>query len=307
MPIAPTSLLNRCLTRIERAGNRLPHPAVMFIWLSTLVLAMSAIAATFGSSATHPISGELIVANNLLNAQGIRRIFEFAVSNFTDFAPVGVVLIAMLGIGVAEHSGLLATLLTRLVRWAGPHRLAYTIAFAGVMSSIAADVGYVVLLPLAGMIYHAAGRPALAGIAVAFAGVSAGYSANLVIGPVDALLAGISTEAARFVDDSISVGATANYYFIVVSTIMITLLCGQLSNRLVEPRLRQQAEESCNNDENSTTNTTAGDTLDPTTSDHRQSLRGFLLFSVLYIAALSAATFIDGAPFHQSHIAWLVK
>ncbi|MGB5324010.1 MAG: AbgT family transporter, partial [Pseudomonadales bacterium] len=199
------SLADRLLQRVENAGNKLPHPALLFMWLALGVIALSWLLAVLGVSVFHPINGEAQTVVNLANGAGLRKILGNAVDNFTGFAPVGVVLVTMLGMGVAEHAGLLRCLLQRIVERARPASLAYVVAFAGVMSSLGADVGYVVLIPLAAMLYKANGRPPLAGIAVAFAGVSAGFSANLLLGPVDVMLAGISTEAAHLIDAQVSV------------------------------------------------------------------------------------------------------
>ncbi len=165
------------------------------------------------------------------------------VRNFTGFAPLGVVLVAMLGIGVMEHAGLIGALLRRMVRNATPRMLTMTVVFAGVLSSIAADAGYVVLIPLAGMLFANAGRNPLAGIAAAFAGVSGGFSANLLIGPVDAMLSSLSTEAARIVSAEQEVSITANYWFMLVSVFLITAIGTWVTERLVLPRLPAWAAE----------------------------------------------------------------
>ncbi|NND38566.1 MAG: AbgT family transporter [Pseudomonadales bacterium] len=232
------SITSRLLLRVERAGNRLPHPTLLFMWLALGVIALSWLLSSIGIEVLHPLTQQPQAVNNLANGAGLRRILSEAVSNFTRFAPVGVVLVTMLGIGIAEHAGLLACLLRKVVAKARPASLAYVVAFAGVISSLGADVGYVVLIPLAALLYHANNRPPLAGIAVAFAGVSAGFSANLLLGPVDVMLAGISTEAARLVQPDAMVAASDNYYFIIVSTFLITLLAGAIGNRIVEPRLQ---------------------------------------------------------------------
>src|SRR5690606_25970393 len=136
-------------------------------------------------SATHPVTQELFTVRNLLSADGIRYMLGSLVTNFTSFAPLGIAIVALLGIGVAERSGLLGAALTALVGVAPQSMLVPVVAFAGAMSSIAMDAGYVVLIPLAGLLFQLAGRHPLAGIAAAFASVSGGFSANLLIGPVD--------------------------------------------------------------------------------------------------------------------------
>ncbi len=229
--------LLRTLDRLEALGNRLPAPAWLFVWLCGLVALLSALAAGLDWSARYPDGSQTVVAVNLLSAEGLRRMLTETVSNFTGFAPVGPVLVAMLGLGLAERSGLLGATLGSLVRLTGRRGLPTLVAFAGVMSSIAVDAGYVVVIPLAGLLFQRAGLPPLAGIACAFAGVSGGFSANLLIGPVDAMLAGISTEALRTVQPGATVAVTANYYFLAASTFVATALVALITHSLVIPRL----------------------------------------------------------------------
>ncbi|MGB3623839.1 AbgT family transporter [Ketobacter sp. MCCC 1A13808] len=227
----------RLLNRIELAGNRLPHPTALFIYFSLFVLALSWLLSFLGISAQHPTLNQTIIVTNLISQQGLHRILESTVTNFTQFAPVGTVLIAMLGLGIAEKSGLLAALLKRIVGNAKGKLLSATVVFAGVMSSLAADAGYVVLIPLAGIIFASAGKHPLAGMAAAFAGVSGGYSANLLVGPIDAVLAGISTEAAQLVDSSIEISVLSNYYFIIASTVFITIAGTWITEKVTLPAL----------------------------------------------------------------------
>ena len=238
----PGNWLTRMLDRIERAGNRLPHPALLFMYLALAVLVISALTAWAGLAAVHPVSGETIGVINLLSTEGLHRILTGTVSNFTGFAPVGVVLVAMLGIGVAESSGLINALLRRLVLAAPAGMLSFFVAFAGILSSLAADAGYVVLIPLAAMVFHAAGRHPVAGIATAFAAVSAGFSANLLIGPLDALLAGLSTEGVRLVDTDYTVNAASNWWFIIASTFLLSLTIAMITDRITEKRLTPLSE-----------------------------------------------------------------
>ena len=289
-PAHKSRLLDRFLNAVERAGNRLPHPTLLFIQLAIAVLLMSWIASAMGTAATHPVTGEEIVVVNLLSAEGIYKILTHMVSNFTQFAPVGVVLVIMLGVGVAEDSGLITRLIELLTRGASGKSLAYIVSFIGVLSSIGADVGYVVLIPLAGMLYFSLGRPPLAGIAVAFASVSAGFSANLFLGPVDVMLAGISTEAAKLIDNTVTVSPTSNYYFIVASTFLITAICGVMSNRFVEPRL----QGSTNLEPISDVQQTPGSP--GITEPPRLFAVGW--FSLIYIALIAAAILIPGGIFH---------
>ncbi len=228
------------LGRLETLGNKLPHPTLLFVWLCLLLLPLTAVLGALELSTQHPLSEETVTARSLVDGDGIRYLFTSLVGNFTGFAPLGIVLVAMLGLGVAEQSGLLSVSLASLVRRASGRTLVITVAFAGVLSSLTVDAGYVVLIPLAGLVFQLAGRSPIAGIATAFAAVSGGFSANLLVGPVDATLAGLSTEAARIVDPTRTVDATGNYWFIIVSTFLVTALVTLVTQRITEPRLASQ-------------------------------------------------------------------
>jgi aminobenzoyl-glutamate transport protein len=198
----PKSRLDRMLAAIERGGNALPHPATLFALLALIVIVASWLASQAGLEVKHPTTGDTVRAVNLLSLEGLHRILANLVTNFTGFAPLGTVLVALIGIGVAEHSGLIAASLRKLVLSAPRRLLTPIIVFAGVMSNMASEIGYVLLIPLAGLIFISAGRHPIVGMAAAFAGVSGGYSANLLIGTIDPLLSGLSEEAARIVDPS---------------------------------------------------------------------------------------------------------
>lgn len=222
---------------VERVGNLLPHPTSLFALFAFGVIIVSAIAAAFGLSAIHPGTGQTIEAVSLLSGEGLRRIMTEMVRNFTNFAPLGTVLVALLGIGVAEGTGLLGAAIRLLVLSAPPRLLTMVIVFAGVMSNAASEIGYVLLVPLGAVIFLAVGRHPLAGLAAAFAGVSGGYSANLLLGTVDPLLSGLSQEAARIIDPSYIVNPACNYYFMVASTFVLTAAGTWVSEKIVEPRL----------------------------------------------------------------------
>ena len=179
----------------------------------------------------------MIYVVNLLNGDGLAKIVENLVSNFTGFIPLGTVLVALLGVGIAERSGMISAALRGLVMNAPPKMVTFVVVFAGIMSNTASELGYVVLIPLAAMIFHSLGRHPLAGLAAAFAGVSGGYSANLLLGTVDPLLSGISQEAARIIDPKYVVGAEANWYFMAVSTFLVSGIGYFVTEKIVEPSL----------------------------------------------------------------------
>lgn len=248
---------NRLLNTLEWLGNALPHPVVLFMILISLILIASAVGAHFGLSVTDPrpegapgrVPGGVIEVVNLLNPDGIRKILSSIVTNFTSFTPLGTVLVAMLGVGIADSAGLFSAGM-RLVVLKAPIRFTTpAIVFAGVMSNTAGELGYVVLIPLSAVIFHSIGRNPLAGLAAAFAGVSGGYSANLLLGTVDPLLSGITQEAARIIDPDYIVGAEANWYFMAFSTFIVTFLGWFVTDKIVEPQLGPYDSSEMSEDE----------------------------------------------------------
>ncbi len=229
--------LSRSLGFIERVGNALPHPATLFGIMALGALFMSGVGSWLNITAVHPATGEIIRPENLLSIPGLHRVLTEMVTNFTGFAPLGTVLVAMLGIGIAEGSGLIGTSLRLLVLTSPKRLLTFVIVLAGVLSNAASEIGYVLLVPLAAIIFLAAGRHPIAGLAAAFAGVSGGYSANLVLGTVDPLLAGLSQEAAQILIPTYQVNAACNFYFMFASTFFIALAGTWVTEKIVVPRL----------------------------------------------------------------------
>ncbi|MCT4636822.1 MAG: AbgT family transporter [Bacteroidales bacterium] len=230
-------IFNRFLNITEKAGNALPHPATLFAIFALIVLIFSGVAHWFDVEAIHPATKEVIKPINLLSKDGLHRIMLHIVDNFTGFAPLGIVLVAMLGIGIAESSGLIGASIRLIVISAPKKYLTFVLVFAGILSNMASDVGYVLLIPLAGVIFLAVGRHPIAGMAAAFAGVSGGFSANLILGTIDPLLAGLSEEAAQILDKDYVVNPTANYYFMVASTFIIAFAGTIITEKIIEPRL----------------------------------------------------------------------
>ncbi|MGL5978607.1 MAG: AbgT family transporter [Erysipelotrichaceae bacterium] len=232
------------LGTVERVGNALPHPAVLFALFCLALIVISQIMASMGISVTYDslVDGTLqattVGVQSLLSADGIRYMFTNAVTNFGNFAPLAMVLVATLGVGVAEKSGMIDALLTKVVTSTPSRLITVVVVFAGVMSSIASDAGYVVLIPLGAVVFLSFGRHPLAGIAAAFAGVSGGFSANLFPGPVDATLAGLTSEATGLsIQGFMEVGITDNLFFMIASTLLITVVGTIVTERIVEPRL----------------------------------------------------------------------
>ncbi|WP_052255956.1 AbgT family transporter [Salinicoccus sp. YB14-2] len=232
-------LFQKFLDFVEWLGNKLPHPVTLFAILAGLTLLASWLFASMGVSVEHPGEEETVSVTNLLNGEGISYIFSTMTDNFINFAPLGVVLVTMLGIGVAEHSGLISAALRGFVLSIPKSLITAGLVFAGIMSSLASDAGYVVLPPLGAVIFLALGRHPIAGLAAAFAGVSAGFSANLLISGTDVMLAELSTAAAATIDPAYAetMNVTMNWFFIATSVFVLTLVGWFVSDKIVEPRL----------------------------------------------------------------------
>jgi aminobenzoyl-glutamate transport protein len=270
---ASSGAMARVLDVIERTGDKVPHPAVIFLALCALVIVLSAALAAIGVSVTYEVAEpepvpaeasyeggsyetyydipadaegeapdyeietETTEIESLLSADGIRFIFTSTVSNFNNFGVVGVILVAMVGVGVAEESGLIAALIRKLVAVAPASTITYIIVFIGIVSSVASDAGYLVLIPLGATVFASLGRHPLAGLAAAYAGVSAAFGVNLLITPFDGVLTEITNEAAALVDPNATIDLTANFYFGAASTIFLTFVIAFVTQRLVEKRL----------------------------------------------------------------------
>ncbi|MBX3640484.1 MAG: AbgT family transporter [Nitrosomonas sp.] len=232
-----TTLTTRILASVERIGNRLPDPAVLFIVLLFAVWGLSWLLSYVTFDVVDPRSGEALVINNLLSGTAMTEFLAVMVTNFSHFHPVGVVLVAMLGIGVAEHTGFIKAALRALLNITPGRLLTPMVIFAGIISHSAVDAGYVLVIPLGGVIFYAAGRHPLAGIAAAFAGVSGGFSANLVPSSLDPMLQGLSQAGARILDPDIVLNPLNNYFFTTASSLLIIGLGWYVTEKIVEPRL----------------------------------------------------------------------
>jgi aminobenzoyl-glutamate transport protein len=272
------SFSDRALGIIERGGNALPHPATLFALLALALVFASAIAAQLEVSAVHPGTGQPVRPVNLLSIAGLHRILTSLVTNFTSFAPLGTVLVALLGIGAAEGSGLIGAGLKLIVLSAPRRLLTLALVLCGVISNAASEIGYVLLVPLGAVIFLAVGRHPLAGMAAAFAGVSGGYSANLLLGTVDPLLAGLSQEAAHIIDPGYLVNPACNYYFMAVSTFFIALAGTWVTEKVVIPRLgKYEGKEQ-------------GEEITPLTPAEKRGLRWALVAALLFLGLIMAGT-----------------
>jgi len=280
------SLYNRCLNGIERVGNGLPHPVALFAIFALAIVVISAVCAALGVSATGNLvsGGELkettVTAVSLLTKEGLAYMFTSAVNNFTTYAPLGMVLVAMLGVGVAEQSGMINTLLKNVVRVTPKMLLTPMMVFLGVMSNVASDAGYVILIPLGAMVFRACGRHPIAGLAAAFAGVSGGFSANLVVGTLDPLLAGITQTAVSIIDPAYQVQVMGNYFFMCASTALITILGTIITDKVVEPRLGTYNGELQGEED---------ETLITVTEKEKKGLRNAGIAALIFVIVIVAA------------------
>ena len=319
----------RSLAVIERVGNKVPHPAIMFLALCIGVIVLSQLMAWAGVGATYevvkppeqvvssidlggsimpvevlppepPDSSEYEVVTEtvkiegLLTADGIRFLFTSFVPNFMGFTAMGIILIVMIGVGVSERSGLIASLIRKLVASSPAGALTYIIVFLGVISSIASDAGYLVLIPLGAAAFASVGRHPLAGMAAAFAGVAGGFGVNLFVTPTDAVLTEITNESIQLVEPTGSIELTANLWFGIGSTIMLTLLLGLVTTRMVEKRLG--AYDPSHAPDPSGQIQAADDAPDVDPDAERRGLRLAGLYTLGVLAVILLLTLPPGAP-----------
>jgi aminobenzoyl-glutamate transport protein len=232
------SFTQRALAKVERVGNKLPDPAILFIALLFTVWALSWLLSYFDWGLADPRTGEPLRIINQLSGTSMTAFLSSMVKNFAHFHPIGVVLVAMLGIGVAEHTGFINSALRAMMRVTANWLLTPMVILVGIASHTAADAGYVLVIPLGGVIFYAAGRHPLAGIAAAFAGVSGGFSANFIPSAIDPMLQGITQAGAQIIDPDISLNPLNNFFFTASSSILIVALGWLLTDKVVEPRLR---------------------------------------------------------------------
>jgi para-aminobenzoyl-glutamate transporter family len=233
-----TSWTMRALDKVERVGNKLPDPAIIFLFCLVVVWVLSAILSNFSFSAIDPRTAEAVVVNNLLTGDSLADFLSRMVTIFTGFAPLGVVLVAMLGVGVAEHSGFISAGLKRMLDSTPKTLLTPMVVLVAIVSHTATDAGYVLVIPLAGVIFYAMGRHPLAGIAAAFAGVSGGFCANFIPSAIDPLLQSFTQSAAQIIDPDIQVNPLNNWFFNSASTLLVVSIGWYLTDKVIEPRLK---------------------------------------------------------------------
>ena len=273
---------------IEQVGNKLPHPFWMFVWICIFIILLSAITAFLGVSAVHPDTGQLVNATNLISGEGLRRFVEEMVTNFAHFAPFGLVLVMLMGVSIAERSGLLAVAM-RTVAFSVPKKIVLPVIFMiGACGNIGSDAGIVIVPPIAALIFTQMGLNPIAGLIAGYAGATAGFTANFFIAGTDVLLAGISTSVTQQMPQNIEVSATSNWYFMIVSTIMLGFGGAFIVRRFTIPR--------CQKFELFTTDIDVPVGDGRLTQDERRGLRhagiGLLFYAILIILLVVPA----GAP-----------
>jgi aminobenzoyl-glutamate transport protein len=242
---APKGAMQKVLDWVEKVGNRVPHPVVIFLILIAVVLVLSHILYVLGANVSYQVVNPdtdkvetvTTAARSLLTVDGIRDIYVRLVPNFMGFTAVGLLVVAMVGAGVAEESGLVKALIRKLVLVSPQGALTYILAFVGILSSVAADAGYVVLIPLAGAAFLSVGRNPVAGVALGFAAVAGAFTVNMLIKPLDAVLTEITNDAIHMVNPSHSIDLTANVWFSIASVPLLTIIIALITERVIEPRL----------------------------------------------------------------------
>lgn len=279
--------LDRALNFIERVGNTLPDPAILFLLLLVVVWVLSAVLAPFEFGDIDPRTGLPIQINNRLRGEAIAEFLATMTQTFVTFHPLGVVLVAMLGVGVAEHTGFINAGLKALLNITSAALLTPMLILVAIISHTAADAGYVLVIPLGAVIFYAAGRHPLAGIAAAFAGVSGGFSANFIPSAIDPLLAGLTEAGVQVLDADRLVNPLSNWFFTAASSLLIVGLGWYVTDRIVEPRLSDVEVD--------------GDLEDiprnePLTPQERRGLNWSLLAAGIGLVVLFLVTFPTGSP-----------
>ena len=286
----PSRALSRFLDTIERAGNRLPDPAVLFALLLAIVALVSAWLSTMDFAEVDPRSGSPVEVKSLLEPGNFLAFFSQLVPTFVNFHPLGVVLVAMLGIGVADHAGFISAGLRALLSVTARNLLTPMLIAVAIVSHTAADAGYVLVIPLGGVIFMAAGRHPLAGIAAAFAGVSGGFSANFVPSSLDPMLSGISQAAGQLLDPALVVNPLNNWFFTMASSALVIAIGWFLTDRVIEPRLAGTPLDGELSGTGPEADLTAGE---------RRALRWSLVTLVAGVALLAATAWPDGSPWRS--------
>lgn len=271
------------LDLVEKVGNKLPHPFILFVYLAAIVILLSAVVSALGVEVTHPGSGETMAVKSLISTEGLRYIISSMLTNFTGFKPLGLVLVMMLGIGLAQQVGLVQTFMRKAILNAPSGLVTYAVLFTGIIGNLASDAALVLVPPLAAMVFHALGRHPLAGLAAGFAGAGAGFTANVFIAGTDALLSGISTEVAQTIDPNIVVTPVDNWFFMSFSVLMLMVVGAFVTEKIIEPKLGKYEG-------------TVEKQLEQITEIENRGLRNALIAALVYIGLVALVVLPSGAP-----------
>ena len=261
------------LGTIERVGNALPHPFILFLIITGVLVAVAAILAAVGVSVTNPTTGEVVVVKSLLNKEGFEWFMTKMVSNFSSFAALGVVLAMQMAIGVAEGSGLLTTAMRRAILGVPMWLLTAAVIFLGINGSIASEASIIFIPPLAATAFWAAGKHPLAGLIAGYAAVNAGFTANVMITATDALLYPVTEATAQTIDPTYTTTAANNWYFMIVSCILLTVVGVFVNNKIIAPRLGVYVGTEVDQERDAT-------------PIERKGLRNAGIFSLIFIALI---------------------
>lgn len=330
VPVPGRGFMERMLDGIERVGNKVPHPAVMFLWLCLGIILLSQalswlnVNATFeaveppavaaherydGGSQTpsevtagepaaakdYKVQKETAKVKGLLTGDGVRFLFTSLVRNFQEFSALTIILVVMIGVGLAETAGLIGALVRKLVAVSSASMLTFIIVLIGVVSSIASDAGYLVLIPLGAAAFMSIGRHPLAGIAAGFAGVSAGFGVNLLVTPTDGVLTEVTNQAVHIVDPAKSINITSNLYFGIASTLLITVVCALITTRVVEKRLGRYDAAAAGAPEGD-----AEEEITVAPENEARGLRYALWATLAVVGVIALLTAIPGAPLRNA-------
>ncbi len=261
------------LGAIERVGNALPSPFILFVWLVVILIVLTAVLAAFGVSAVNPTTGETVAVQSLLTRDGLVWILGSLVTNFSGFAALGIVLLMQMAIGVTEASGLLHTAVRRAVLGVPTWALTAVVIFIGINGSIASEASIVFIPPLAAAAFFAAGKHPLAGLIAGYAATNAGFTANVMITSTDALLYGVTQEAAQTIDPNYTTSPANNWYFMIASCFVLTIVGTLVNDHIIEPRLGKY------------TGTEVDEARDATPLE-KKALRNAGIFTLIYIAII---------------------
>ncbi|WP_289140117.1 AbgT family transporter [uncultured Brevibacillus sp.] len=274
----------RFLNMVERLGNRIPHPFTLFLYLTLFVIVVSWIGNYLDLSVVHPSKGEEIAVKSLVSKEGLEYFLGSMVDNFTSFKPLGLVLVIALGIGMADKVGLFEATIKKALINAPKSLITYAVLFIGILGNLASDAAYVIVPPLAAMIFYSVGRHPVAGLATGIAGVGCGFTANFFIAGTDVLLSGITTEVSKAIDPTVVVTPVDNWFFMSASVVLLTIVGAFVTDKIIEPRLGTYQEDVIQ------------EKMASITPLENKALRNTLLVALVFICFVVLIVFIPNSP-----------